>query len=549
MQITIIAVYLLLTLIIGFLFRRRAAESPAAYFLAGRKLSPLLLFFTMAASNFSAFTIFGLSGAGYRIGYAFYPVMAFGTGFMALAFWLIGSKILKLSKERGYLAPGDFIGDRYCSRGLQRLFSAVMLLFTLPYVAIQIIAAGRSLESLTGLPFLYGAVGVTLFVALYVGLGGLRSIAWTDLLQGGMMILFSLLALIIISRRAGGFIAIHRRIAEISPEHLSRPGADGSLTPGVWLSFMILWFFADPMFPHLFQRYMAAESERALKTTVVLYPLITGFLFFLTVSIGVIGRVLLPGLPAGESDTVFPLLLNRFAHPALAALLVTGSLAALMSTMDSQLLTGTSIIRQEFFTAGEGRVARHRLSVWIIALLALLIAVRPPETILEFINKTTFNGLAVLAPTVIGGLYWKRGNAFGSFASILSGEAMVLLFYFEVISVAGVLPIIPIMLVAGAAYILGSLFFSHTSGTTELVFRPKRKALFSTPLFLGLFVLGNDFWNWENTPRLYAGLPGWVWGFMGLCVLTSCAFKICLLANEHDIMKNPQKPLSNVKPN
>lgn len=537
MQLTIIAVYLIITLAIGVFFKQRAARSPAAYFLADRSLSPLLLFFTMAASNFSAFTIFGLSGAGYRIGYAFYPVMAFGTGFMALAFWLIGSKILKLSKERCYLTPGDFIGDRYGSRSLQRLFSGVMLLFTLPYVAIQIIAAGRSLESLTGLPYLYGALSVTIIVALYVGLGGLRSIAWTDLLQGGMMILFSLIALVLISRGAGGFVAIHRRIAEISPEHLSRPGADGSLTPGVWLSFMILWFFADPMFPHLFQRYMAAESERALKTTVVLYPLITGFLFFLTVSIGVIGRALLPDLPIEQSDSVFPLLLKRFAHPALAALLVTGSLAALMSTMDSQLLTGTSIIRQEFFTSGKGRVTRHRLSVWIIALLALLIAVRPPETILEFINKTTFNGLAVLAPTVIGGLYWKRGNAFGSFASILSGEAMVIFFYFEVISIAGVLPIIPIMIVAGAAYLIGALVFSRTSGSTALVFRPKKSTLLWSPFFLGLFALGNDFWNWEKSPRLYAGLPAWVWYFLGLNIIASVLYSVLLSRSGEPIPK------------
>lgn len=542
MQLAIILIYLLITLAFGFLFRRRAAQSPAAYFLAGRSLSPLLLFFTMAASNFSAFTIFGLSGAGYRIGYAFYPVMAFGTGFMALAFWLIGSKILKISKERGYLAPGDFIGDRYGSRGLQRLFSAVMLLFTLPYVAIQIIAAGRSLESLTGLPYLYGAVGVTLFVALYVGLGGMRSIAWTDLLQGGMMILFSLLALVIISRGAGGFSAIHRRIAEISPEHLSRPGADGSLTRGVWLSFMILWFFADPMFPHLFQRYMAAENERALKTTVVLYPLVTGFLFFLTVSIGVIGRAVLPDLPLDQSDAVFPLLLNRFAHPALAALLVTGSLAALMSTMDSQLLTGTSIIRREFMPRREGRVAGDRLSVWIIALLALLIAVRPPATILDFINKTTFNGLAVLAPTVIGGLYWRRGNAFGSFVSILIGEAMVLLFFFDVISVAEVLPIIPILLVSGTVYIMGSLVVPRTTCTSDLVYRSPKRGLLWTPLFLALFTLGNDFWNWGDDPQLYAGLPGWVWYFMGLCVLTSLLFLICFFVGDSGRMKESQTP-------
>ena len=83
-RLGILLVYLLITLIIGLVFRKKAMTNRVEFFLAGRKLSKTLLFFTLAATNFSAFTIFGLSGAGYRIGYAFYPVMGFGTGLMAL---------------------------------------------------------------------------------------------------------------------------------------------------------------------------------------------------------------------------------------------------------------------------------------------------------------------------------------------------------------------------------------------------------------------------------------------------------------------------------
>ena len=93
MSIFIILTYFFITLIIGFHFnrqsRRRTGDSGVDFFLAGRSLRPLLLFVTMAATNFSAFTIFGLSGSGYRNGYAFYPLMAFGTGFMALTLSLI----------------------------------------------------------------------------------------------------------------------------------------------------------------------------------------------------------------------------------------------------------------------------------------------------------------------------------------------------------------------------------------------------------------------------------------------------------------------------
>ncbi|MFW6139059.1 MAG: sodium:solute symporter family transporter, partial [Spirochaetota bacterium] len=157
-RLSLVLVYLLITLVIGAIFRKQAARSRVEFFLAGRGISKLLLFFTMASTNFSAFTIFGFSGAGYRIGYSFYPVMGFGTGFMALSFYIIGIKILKLSKQRNYLTPSDYIFDRYNSGFLKRLFSLVMIVFTLPYISIQTIASGKSLQSLVGIPYLTGAV-------------------------------------------------------------------------------------------------------------------------------------------------------------------------------------------------------------------------------------------------------------------------------------------------------------------------------------------------------------------------------------------------------
>src|SRR5512145_2841202 len=164
----VIGAYFLANLAIGvFLFLRRrrlsgrAAEGKDSFFLADRGLGGFALFFTMAATNFSAFTVFGLSGAGYRIGYAFFPVMAFGTGFMALGFLVLGFRINTLARERGYVTPADFIVDRYRSRPLGILFSLVMIVFTLPYLATQAVASGRALETLAGVPYPVGAALVT----------------------------------------------------------------------------------------------------------------------------------------------------------------------------------------------------------------------------------------------------------------------------------------------------------------------------------------------------------------------------------------------------
>jgi SSS family solute:Na+ symporter len=527
-KLGILTTYLLVTLAIGLLFRRQAQSSRLEFFLAGRKLSGILLFFTLAATNFSAFTIFGLSGAGYRIGYAFYPIMGFGTGFMALSFYVIGGKILRLARTRNYLTPADFIADRYGSPALKRLFSLVMVVFTLPYIAIQAVASGRSLSSLIGLPYLAGAFLITAFIVVYVMLGGMRSIAWTDLIQGGMMLIFTLAAFLLIARRGGGFVAVHSRVAAGFPALFSRPGLDGSMLPGVWLGYLVLWFFADPMFPQLFQRFMAAKDESTLRTSIVLYPLITGFLFFLTVSIGVMGRQVFPNLAASESDAVFPLLLQAAAGPALSTLLLTGSIAALMSTMDSQLLTVTSMISVDFLPARSRGIRTEKLIVALVGLAGFLIALRPPQTLLAFISKTTFNGLAVLAPTVIGGLYWRRANRFGATASIIAGEALVLVFYFRLLSLPAVLPVLPILAVTAAVFVAVSLLTASEGENPDIVFPVRREALRYAPLFLLFFVLACDFWVWGRRPRLAAGLPLWVWYHILLTLLLAAAFKFFL---------------------
>jgi SSS family solute:Na+ symporter len=539
----VIFLYLGATLLIGILLRKKAGKNSVEFFLAGRNLSSLLLFFTMAATNFSAFTIFGFSGAGYRIGYGFYPVMGFGTGFMALSFVVIGRKILILSRVRGYLVPSDFVFDRYGSRFLKKLFSLVMVVFTLPYISLQAIASGRSLESLAGIPYLWGALLVTGFVVVYVILGGMRSIAWTDLFQGIMMLAFTLTAFSLIASRSGGFAPTHQRIAAEFPSLFSRPGGGDAMTPGIWIGYMALWFFADPMFPQLFQRFMAARDSKALDNTVVLYPLVTTFLFFLTVSIGVLGRGTFPGLEPGQSDTIFPLLLGRYAGQLLGALLLTGSIAALMSTMDSQLLTLTSMLAVDFIPLGRREVRGERIIIAALGAAGFLIALKPPLTILEFISNTTFNGLSVLAPTVLAGLYWKGANRYGAAASIIAGEAMVAAFYLGILSTPGLLPFIPIILTSGAVLVVVSLvtrFPASAPGTgntgaggssvenTGLVYPVGPGALLKAAPFVALFFLSFDFWNWGKPPVLVLGLPLWVWYYIGLGLLLSGAYHLLL---------------------
>lgn len=112
----------------------RPGRSDTGFYLAGRKLGALALFLSTSATNFSAFTVLGLAGAGARIGYAFYPAMGLGTGFMALGLYLMGSPLSAAGRARGWITPVDFVSDRYRCPFLAKTYAVCLVGFTLPYL-------------------------------------------------------------------------------------------------------------------------------------------------------------------------------------------------------------------------------------------------------------------------------------------------------------------------------------------------------------------------------------------------------------------------------
>jgi len=526
--------YFFLLLLVGFFTQRRARAKEADYFLASRSLSPLLLFITMAATNFSAFTVFGFSGAGWRIGYAFYPIMAFGTGFMALSFFVIGRPVWRLGREKGLLTPPELILDRLGSPTLRLVFLAVLVAFTLPYLAMQPMAAGYALEGLLGIPYVWGAVLVTAVMLAYMLLGGMRAVAWTAVVQGVMMIVFLALALGVIAAAHGGLTSANRSAAEAFPALFSRPGGGSVFGPGVWLGYLLLWLLCDPMFPQLFQRFYAARSLRALSLTATLYPLVTGGLFLCTVSIGVIGRLSYPTLESGAaSDSILPMLLSKHAPGVIEALVLTAGLAALMSTLDSQLLTLSSMVSRDLLgpllkrrRVGEkGTFWIGKALVLVLGIGGLLLALRLPGTLLDIATES-FTGFAVLFPTVIAALYWPRVTPAGAVASILVGEGLLAAYRFNLLPSFGTLPVVPIVLATTVVLVAGSLLSRRPKPRPGGRVRLTRGGIFAALGCLGLFALANDVWSWGDARLGPLGFPLWVWYAMALCVATAVLFGV-----------------------
>ena len=435
--------YISLTFLTSLRGARQINRSPEGYFLANRNLSTLTLFFTILATNFSAFYFLGFAGEGYRVGYAYYFLMAFGTAFACLSFYLIGTKTWRLGKEFGLITPSELIEKQTGNRTLRLIFAAIMLVFTLPYLALQIVGAGYLLEQLTGgdIQYFYGACLLTFFTIIYVFLGGMNSVAKTDLKQGILAFSVMLLAVVWISQNLGGLSVAHEKLMELKPALFEREGVDNKYTPKKWFSWLIFWLFAIPMFPQIFMRFYVARDLASLKKCAALYAFIPLIVSIFPVIIGVLGHLSFPGLYGKASDQILPMMLVEHTPLWFGALVMTGALAAFMSTLDSQLLAMSTITTRDFVLpfskkeiALDKEVKLGRLLVILFAIIGLVIAYQPFDTIFDM-GKLAFSGLAVLFPACLFALH--RPGIPGHFhiLSIVLGELILIGFYYQIIPI------------------------------------------------------------------------------------------------------------------
>lgn len=467
----IVFLYLVVSLGIGIYGYWARSENPEDYFLAGRGVGPLVLFFTLVATNFSAFFFLGFAGAGYRIGYGYYGIMSFGTALVSLTFFLLGRKIWILGRKGGFVTPPELMGGVKKSRLLKLTYLIAMVVFTIPYLAIQPIGAGILLSELTGgqIHYFQGSVILSVVIVLYVFLGGMRSVALTDVVQGVLMFSLIFLAVFLIGRNLGGVSAANSQIQAALPDLFTHTGSGGYFTPQKWFSYMILWAVAVPMFPQMFMRFYIGRDSSSLRTSARIYPLVTAFLFVCPIMIGVMGHIPFPDLAGKEADKILPMMLMRFTPEWLSALIMVGALAAFMSTMDSQLLALSSMLTRDFYLEILEPDASLKMQVWIgkilvvvLCGLGLAIAFRPPAAIFEIATQA-FTGLSVLFPATFAVLHWNKCTARACVASILAGEFLVACFYFGWIPETwsfGFLPLVPILIVSTLVLVLLTLIES-----------------------------------------------------------------------------------------
>jgi SSS family solute:Na+ symporter len=199
-------------------------------------------------------------------------------------------------------------------------------------------------------------------------------------------------------------------------------------------------------------------------------------------------------------------------------LVLAAGLAALMSTMDSQLLTLSSIFSRDLWPLASGGrqpgAVIPRLFVALLALAGLAIAVFSDATILTM-GVTAFTGLAALFPTVLFGLYLKSPRPAAGLASICAGEALAIAFHFEWIESSGILPAVWVIL----ASFLVFLAVQWPAGGVRLSVPVVHRSLLFSGAYLLIFIAALDFYRWGEVGAVLWGWPAWAWMFVGLSIV------------------------------
>lgn len=445
----VVAAYLAITLVIGAVAYRRTLGTPEDYFLGGRAARTFVLFMALFGTNVTPFVLLGIPGLAYHHGVAVFGLNAaiIGLG-IPLTFFLIGEPARRAARRLGAITPAELYAERLGSPAVGLVLFLAFFVYTLPYMVTAVIGAGLTAEVLSGGSLSFGTasaliLGITI---AYTALGGMRATMWTNVFQGATFLGFIVAAFVLIAARLGGLEAATAAVAETAP-HLLEKTTAGPFAPGPWASWALAISLTVIAFPHMLVRVFAARDARALKNVCRLYPLVLIVLWLPAVLFGVWGAAEIPGLQGQASDSIFPLLVARHLGPVLQGMALAGVLAAVMSTLDAQLLTLSSMLTRDVVRClrpglpPAREVLIGRLFTFLLSLSVFVLVLARPASLFD-IAAFSFSGYVTLTPALLLGVRWRRFTAAGAIASIVAGNlALGLAFAGLLPAPFGVLPV------------------------------------------------------------------------------------------------------------
>lgn len=445
-SVLIIVAYLCMMLVISLVHSRRAKSGNAeSFFLAGRGVSSVLLPLTMIAAMQSTFAFLGAPGMYYSHGVS-YIVIVLSQVWVAMMVIYFGNKIRKLAVQKGYMSLGDYLEDRYQSKYMKVACSLVSVLMTMVFLAMQYVGNARAMSIVSNNVISYNTAIIinVLFSLAYVLIGGAGGVVMLDAIQAIILLVGIVVAAVVALVPTGGIVSLFQQVREIDPSLLSRPGAKGLYTDSYWFMQFIVLPFGIWLCPHVWTKSLMAKDEKALARSAISIPVSQLLIFgFSTLFIGLAGHILIDPSELSAADNVLPMIMVQDFNWVGAALIMAAAIAAGMSTINSMLLAVAQIMSQDLIlinrkneVSDAQNMRISRIVVLVCAVLCALIALDPPETLVQIVQDVAYTGLAQLAPPFILGLYWKDNSRLGAAVGLTAG--IVILFGTRI---AGVSPL------------------------------------------------------------------------------------------------------------
>ena len=470
MTLAVIIAYLALVLLVSGLSHRLFRGTGEDYFVASRSIGPFLLLMSLFGTNMTAFAILGASGEAYHEGIGVFGLMASASALIIPSvFFFVGTRLWALGKQHGFLTQVQYFRQRWDSNGLGLVLFIVLIALLIPYLLIGVMAGGLTLNQITKgqVPEWVGGLMVCAVVMTYVCYGGLRGTAWANTFQTLVFMILGGVAFFVIIDKMGGLEAGLEAVAAKHPELLIR----GDLIKPLKLLTYTCIPLSVGMFPHMFMHWLTARGARTFRYPLMLYPLCIAAVWVPSVLLGILGGVDFPGLKGPAANSILVKMIDLHAPEVLAGLLAAGVFAAVMSSLDSQVLSiGTmftqDIVRHYGFRdqmSEKMQVLYGRIFVAGVLLLTYVLSLVSERSIFK-LGIWSFTGFAALFPVVAAALFWKRSTKYGALASILSVAILWTYFFIQgwqtpgyTVGGTGVMPVAVILAVSAVAMIVGSI--------------------------------------------------------------------------------------------
>ncbi len=427
----IIAVFLAyLALLAGLaLWSKKAAINPAGYFIADKKLPYWVVAFSANATGESGWLLLGLTGMAYVVGVHALWVSVGEVMGVALSWCLIAGKLKRRSDKCGAITLPDYLASEFDDKKQYlRLCSVlIIMVMVLAYVAAQMVAAGKAFSDFMQISYVSGVILGAAVTLLYTIIGGYKAVAYTDLVQGVLMLLALVILPAVAIHEAGGFSSLLASLRHEDAALLSITGPHGfSLAGGIAVASFLAIGLPFLGVPQFLVRYMSiVDAEQIPKAAAMSITCAVCFSFGAVLT-GLAGRILFPGL--ADAELIMPTLSRELFPPLITAILVIVLLAAIMSTVDSLLILLSSAVTcdllERIIAPGLSSAALStigKLVTLAVGIAAVLIALTENRTIFWFV-LFSWSGLgSAFGPLILSILFWRGVTLPGALAGMLGG--------------------------------------------------------------------------------------------------------------------------------